>query len=123
MVCTRKLTVQRRASIVTLRNEGYSHAEIGRKLQISKSTVTHTEDASGQNETKKLEGRPQMTTRKEDRYIIIICKRNRRKTLSEIRAEVCQAFHKDLSTTTVKRRLINSGLNGLIAKKKPLLGR
>jgi len=72
MICTRELTVQKRASIVTLRNEGYSHAEIGRKLQISKSTVTHTEDASGQNETKKLEGIPRMTTRQEDRYITII---------------------------------------------------
>jgi len=124
MACTRELTVQKRASILTLRNEGYLHAEIGRKLQISKSTVIYTlkrHQESGQNETKKLEGRPRMTTRKEDRYIIIICKKNRRKTTAEIRAEVCQAFHKDLSITTVKRRLINSGLNGRNAKKKPLI--
>jgi len=124
MVYTREITVQERASIVTLRNEGYSHAEIGRKLQISKSTVTYTlkrHQETGQNESRKREGRPRITTTKEDRYIKIISKRNRRKTAPEIRAEVCQIFHKDLSVTTVKRRLINSGLNGRIAKRKPLI--
>ena len=69
MVCTRELTVQKHASIVTLRNEGHSHAEIRRKLQISKSTVSYTlkrHQESWKNETKKREGRPRMTTRKDD---------------------------------------------------------
>ena len=72
-------------------------------------------------EYKKRTGRPKKTTENEDRYIQTLSKRNRRMTATEIAAEVNKDREDPIGTTTVKRRLLQEGLRGCVAVKKPLL--
>ena len=72
-------------------------------------------------EYKKRTGRPKKTTENEDRYIQTLSKRNRRMTATEIAAKVNKDREDPIGTTTVKRRLLQEGLRGCVAVKKPLL--
>lgn len=62
-----------------------------------------------------------MTTFMEDRSIIIISKRNRRLTTSEITGQANFVREKAISVSTGKRRLVDGGVKGYTAVRKPLL--
>lgn len=69
----------------------------------------------------KRTGRPKITTKAEDRNLIVSSKRDRFKTAPILAAEFNKGHERKISVTTVKRRLIKTGLNGRVAAKKPLL--
>lgn len=124
MSSKRELSVQKRASILTLAEERYTVREIALRLKIAKSTVHDTIKkyaTSTDCSSKKRTGRPAKTTKSEDRFIETISKRNRRLTASEITAEVNRTRQDSISVATVKRRLVNVGLRGCVAVKKPFL--
>ena len=70
---------------------------------------------------RKRVGRPRSTTKKEDKYIVINSLRNRRRTAPDLAADFNEHHTTKISTTTVKRRLLEIGLRGRVAVKKPRL--
>ena len=120
----KELSIEKRSSIITLAKEGYSVREISIKTKIPKSTVHDTvkklTDSNIFEYTKRTR-RPKKTTESEDRFMQTLSKRNRRMTATEIAAEVNKHREAPIGTTTVKRRLLQEGLRGCVAVKKPLL--
>ena len=70
---------------------------------------------------RKRVGRPLSTTKKEDKNIVINSLRNRRRTASDLAADFNEYHITKISTTMVKRRLLEVGLRGSVAVKKPRL--
>lgn len=73
------------------------------------------------HENRKRCGRSRITTRREDKYVTILSKRERTRTAPDIREELNSMRSTPLSVPTVRRRLLEVGLKGRIAAKKPLL--
>ena len=70
---------------------------------------------------RKRVGRPRSTTKKEDKYIVIISLRNRRRTVLDLAADFNEHHTTKISMTTLKRRLLEVELRGRVAVKKPRL--
>ena len=75
---------------------------------------------SGSYSTKRRSGRPRATTSKEEQYIKTTSLRNRTATAGNIQSIVNTTRAKSVSRSTVKRRLVEHGLNGRVAVSKPL---
>ena len=70
---------------------------------------------------RKRVGRPRSTTKKEDKYIVINSLRNCRCTAPDLAADFNKHHTTKISTTTVKRRLLEVGFRDHEAVKKPCL--
>jgi len=119
-----ELSVETRAQVEILRQERYSLRQIAQRLKISVGAVRRTiarKSETGVNATKGRTGRPKITTRREDNFIVTTSKRNRRFTAPEIARELRKSRRQPVSDRTVARRLQQYGLGGRIAVKKPLL--
>jgi hypothetical protein len=66
-------------------------------------------------------GRQRATTSAIDKYICSISLRDRRKTAVDIQRELHTYCNINISTMTVRRRLMQGGLFGRVARKKPLI--
>ena len=119
MARTTQISKEKRQYIITLRH-GQSIRKIPRTLKGSSSAVAKTikrydETVSHGDRNSKV--RPRVTSAAEDKFIRFNCS-------SEIAAQInpSQSSSKwHVSTSTVQRRLHESGLHGRIATKKPLL--
>ncbi|KOC63379.1 hypothetical protein WH47_04097 [Habropoda laboriosa] len=112
---SRQLNIAIRSAICTLHSEGKSERIIAAQLRLPKTTVHDTITRfqnTGSYESKKRSGRPKVTTKAEDKYIVLLNKRNRKKTGPEICAELNSTRTNAVSLTTVKTRLRNAGLFG-----------
>ena len=121
---SKEISVEERVEICALHSLGFSNREIGRRLRISEYCVRQTikrKEETGSFHDRKRSGRPRSTTKKEDRYIVINSLRNRRHTAPEIAADFNVHHKTKISTTTVKRRLLDAGLRGRVKVKKPRL--
>jgi transposase len=104
-----------------------SREEIRRQLDIGKGTVQMWADRY--EETKELErkpgsGRPRVTTPSDDQYLILQCKRNRRRTAVELRRTITtEDKEPKASVHTIRRRLVEGGYPARKARKKPLLNK
>lgn len=114
-----------RVQVIALREVGLTYRDIAAKLHLSKTGVERI--VQKYKETGALVNRSghgkKYTTLQEDKQIVFISKRDRRKTASQIREEFNATRSKDsaASLTLIKDRLNESGLYGRIAAKKPLL--
>lgn len=123
--CSRKqLSVEQRARIMALHEESFSTRYIASRMHVAQSTVVKSvkrfKETTG-NEDRPRCGRPRVTTAREDKFITITSKRKRTLTAPDIREEINGLRRKPLSVATVRRRLLNAGLKGRVAAKKPLL--
>lgn len=119
-----ELSVETRAVIVALHEEGYSTRKIASKTKVSQSAVVgalHRKNETGCNQSRHRSGRPKVTSKQEDQFICVQSKRNRTRTAPEIREQVNSTRETPVSVSTVQRRLRNYGLKGCVAAKKPLL--
>jgi transposase len=120
----KEISLEKRGAIIALRNEGLSYRKIADKVSVSlkgvQSTISRFRD-TGLYHDRDRKGRPKVTTKQEDKHIVVTSKRNRRLTASEICADVNRSRENPVSLTTVKRRLRSAGLKGCVAVKKPLL--
>ena len=127
MARTIQLSKEKRQSIITLRQEGQSIRKISRILNVSSSAVTKTikpYDETGSYEDRPRTGRPRVTSDAEDKLIRVTSQGNRKLTAPQIKSHINasqSSSSRHISTSTVKRRLRESGLHGRIAAKKPLL--
>lgn len=119
-------TIAQRASVNTLLEEGYSVRQIAKKTNLKSSTVNdiiHRYRTTGSLEDRDRPGPSRKTTAAEDLRMVLLSKRNRKRTAPEITSEVNRERENKISTSTVKRRLQEANLHGRVAVRKPLLRR
>ena len=126
MARTTQLSKEKQQSIITLRQEGQSSRKISRTLNVSSAVAKTIKryDETGSHEDRPRTGRPRVTSAAEDKFIRVTSLRNRQLTAPQIRAHINalqSSSSRLISTSTVQRRLRESGLHGGIAAKKPLL--
>ena len=126
MARTTQLSKEKQQSIITLRQEGQSSRKISRTLNVSSAVAKTIKryDETGSHEDRPRTGRPRVTSAAEDKFIRVTSLRNRQLTAPQIRAHINalqSSSSRHISTSTVQRRLRESGLHGGIAAKKPLL--
>ena len=93
-------------------------------MKLSKGAVQRTLErfrGTGSYSTKRRPGRPRATTLKEDQYIKTTSLRDRTATAGNIQSIGNASRPKSISRSTVKRRLVEHGLNGRVAASEPLL--
>jgi len=121
----RRLTLLERGIAAGLSKGGSNQYEIAEELNCTTKTVR--ELMKKVEKEKKLEdrqrsGRPKKTSPREDRTIKFNSLQNRRLSAKAIALKTSPNFVKNrLSVSTVKNRLQEVGLNGRVARKKPLL--
>lgn len=124
MAPKKEIPVEKRAQIVILHKTGKSYSQIARILKVSKSAISKTlkrKRETGTNTNRKRPGCPRKTTKRIDDKILTISSANRQKSAAEILAEVNANTPAPISLNTVKRRLLEKGMYGRVAVKKPLL--
>ena len=116
---------KRRATAITLRNEGYSYREIAAKIgcNVSPSGVQKLVKRFETNhsiENRPGKGRKRVSTPQTDRYITRLSLRTRKMSAVDINKDLA-AVGIRMSNWTVRRRLIEAGLRARIPRKKPFL--
>lgn len=117
-------SLEQRSAIVALHREGISTRQIAKRMCVSQTMVVRCLKRFKENRCNKNRvrcGRPRITTEREDKYITVLSKRERTRTAPDIREELNALRSSSLSVPTVRRRLLEVGLKGRIAAKKPLL--
>ena len=112
-----------RGQIIASSNEGFSQRKIAAKIKVSKGAVQRTLERfrdTGSYSTKRS-GRPRATSLNEDQYIKTTSLRDRTATAGNIQSIVTASREKSISRSTIKRKLVEHGLNGRVAASKPLL--
>jgi transposase len=118
MVRTAQISKEKWQSITTLRHEGQSIWKISRTLKVSSNAVAKTikrYDETGSHEDRHRKERPRVTSAAENKLKL---------PASEIAAQINasqSSSNGHISTSTVQKRLRESGLHGRNASKKPLL--
>ena len=120
----RELSEFERGQIIAHHNDGLSQRKIAEKMKCSRCAVQTTLKrfmATKDVKTAQRSGRKKCTTSCEDRSLIRQSLRNRRKTSSELAAEFNEETDAKISARTVRRRLVDHGLRGCKARKKPFI--
>ena len=124
MAPKKQLSEIKRAQIVALSGEGYSQVEIAWNMECSRKGLQTT--IKRYKETKpfkdrKEQGRKKSTTTREDRSLQRASLADKRKIFSELASELKEGANKNISTRTVRRRLLEVGLKRCKTRKKPYL--
>ena len=92
-------------------------------LKVSSSAVGKTKryDETGSHEYRHRKGRARVTSAAEDKFIRVTSLRNYSPNNNNLKNASQSSSNRHISTSTVQRRLCESGLHGRIAAKKPLL--
>lgn len=118
-------TPELRGIIVNMiRHQKKSMGAIAKTLLCSKcsffNAIHHVED-TGSLENRKRSSRPRKTTLKRDLIIHRISQKSPFETSVTIRKHVQEKYEIHISGRTIQRRLTELGLNGRIARRKPLV--
>lgn len=122
----KETSAEKRAQIDILHQEGYSQRIIAARMGVSLSCVSKTlKRIKEMNnfQSRKRSGRPKKTTVQTDRLIRRLCVSHPFASSSEIRANLPSDSLNICSTSTIRRRLIKSGLRAYKPAKKPFLSR
>ena len=112
---TAQISTEKRQSIITLRHDGQSIRKMSRTLNVSSSVIAKTikhYDETGSHENHHRKGRPLLQTISSLQF-----------PASKIAAQINdsqRSSNRHMSTSTVQRRLRESGFQGQIAAKKAL---
>lgn len=120
----RELNIEKRIKIQTLYEEGKTQVEIAKLVKCSRCAVQYAikryaETGSHANKTRT--GRKRVTTKRQDRKLIRDSLKDRKKTSSQLAAALSDEIGRPISSRTARRRLIEAGLKGCKARKKPWL--
>ena len=116
------LSDEQRHLIVYLHKKGISERKIASEVGCSKTGVNVT--IKRWKETEKFEERPgrgrrMKSTIRQDKALVRLSLPNRRLISSDLSKEWRQSAGVKVSTLTIRKRLLQSGLRGCKAKKKP----
>lgn len=123
MSSRRKLTVEERLNVVFEYQKLKNYSAVGRLFQISPEGVKQIIIKSREAATladKPRSGRPRVTSIRDDRLMVQLCKRNPRLVVREIKEQL-EETGRTASQTTIRRRLHDAKLTGHVARRKPLL--
>lgn len=113
---------EKREDIIKLHKKNLSYRRIADILGCSKTmvynAVQHFKKFGVTNNIPRKQ-RSRKTTTTLDSRIVILSKRDPKKSAVEIRNEICSQNDVNISVHTVRRRLVEAGLNGRIMRKKP----
>ena len=115
-----------RQKIVDLFKMGRKKSFIAKFLNISKSAVTKIiRKYDSRND---LRNAPNLGTRRKtsprmDKTTLRISNINPRKTSTQIRNEILEQFGVNVTSRTIRKRLLDAGLFGRVDVKKPLLSK
>jgi transposase len=120
------LSVLEKSKIITLRQDGSSFRAISKSVGRSVTAVKNVLDNFEKEgkispDRKNYCDRELAISKKTARYLYLLSKRNRRKTLPVLTEELNLAVDVPVSLSTVRRSLLSYGMNGRVACKKPLL--
>lgn len=121
---TATCTPATREAILELRKLNLSYKQISDRLNCSKKKVfnalKHFEmHNTCENVPRKT--RPRKTSVRDDRKIIRLSKADPKKSARVIQREVCDEIDSPVSVWTIRRRLVEAGLHGRVARKKPMV--
>ncbi|KAK7099879.1 hypothetical protein V1264_022923 [Littorina saxatilis] len=91
----RRLSDADRGKAVAWLQEGVAVREVGRRLQVTHSVIQRLRDRfnnTGSVQEPRRAGRSRMTTRREDRYVIVSALRNRTATANTLRGQLRTFF-------------------------------
>lgn len=124
MAPKKEINIEKRIKVTVLKEEGFSYSEIGEKLNLSKNGVHYIlkrHKETGDFLNREGRGGEKRTSERDEKYIALLSKKNRKLTAPDITAEVNKRRNDPISVTTVKRILQKNGLHGRVAARKPLL--
>nr|CAH7725535.1 unnamed protein product [Callosobruchus chinensis] len=120
-----------RTRIIALWQEGLSRHQIANRLNVARSTVSRTIRRYGETgdfpihlNSRPRTGRPTVSTRREDRFIAQLARRERSVTvpvLPVLRSQFQRTFSRVILTATIRRRVLASGLRCRRPLRVPLL--
>nr|CAH7721190.1 unnamed protein product [Callosobruchus chinensis] len=113
-----------RTRIIALWQKGLSRHQIVNRLDVVRSTLSRTirrYEETGEVNSRPRTGRPTVSTRREDRYIAQLARRERSVTVPVLRSQFQRTFNRAISTATIRRRALASGLRCRRPLKVPLL--
>nr|CAH7769951.1 unnamed protein product [Callosobruchus chinensis] len=99
--------------IIALWQEGFSRHQIANRLNVVRSTVSRTirrYEETGEVNSRPRTGRPTVSTRREDRYIAQLARRERSVTVPVLKSQFQRTFIRVISTAAIRRRVSTSGL-------------
>ena len=124
MPVRRRLTADERGRALALLDEGFGVREVSRRFQVSHSTIQRLRDrfnATGSSQERPHTGRPRVTTRQQDRQLILGALRDRTSTSMTLRGHLRTATGVNISRRTVGRRLHEAGLRSRRPAVRPIL--
>lgn len=119
-----ELTTEQRAVIVDRIHSGQSQRQVAAALGVSRGAVERAisiHRTTGGFESLPRSGRPRSTTDRDDRILVRMSLTNRRLTAPDIRKSLSNDYGVHVSARTVQNRLLDVGLYGRIARRKPLI--
>lgn len=119
-----EISFEIRVKIQLLHEQGKTQKEIAKLVKCSRCAVQSAIKRfaeTGTHANKPRTGRNRVTTSREDRKLIRESVKDRKKTSSELAAALTEETGKSISARTARRRLVEAGLKGCKARKKPWL--
>nr|CAH7745656.1 unnamed protein product [Callosobruchus chinensis] len=119
-----ELSTFARTRIIVLWQEGLSRHQIAIRLNVVRSTFSRTirrYEETGEVNSRPRTSRPTVSTRREDRYIAQLARRERSVTVPVLRSQFQRTFNPVISTATIRRRVLASGLRRRRPLSVPLL--
>ena len=119
-----RITLENRAKVIVLSEEGYSQRQIADRLGCSQKSIDRTlrrHSATGSVQDKTIPGRRRKTSRREDSLIVRKLKADRFKTAPQIKAELRIEHGVQVSASTIQRWLREAGLFSRKPRRKPHL--
>jgi transposase len=116
--------MEKRTEIRVLNQEGYTEREIAARLSIPKTSVHNTISRFKTHGTLKSlprSGRPRKTTTRIDARIVRMANQSDAPSAVDIAEQLAKMNLVDISPITVRRRLNESGIEGTVRVRKPLL--
>nr|CAH7747251.1 unnamed protein product [Callosobruchus chinensis] len=113
-----------RTRIIALWQKGLSRHQIANRLNVVRSAIGRTirrYEETGEVNSRPRTGRPTVRTRREDRYIVQLARRERSVTVPVLRSQFQRTFNRVISTATIRRRVLASGLRCRRPLRVPLL--
>nr|CAH7729906.1 unnamed protein product [Callosobruchus chinensis] len=101
-----------------------SRHQIANRLNVVRYTVSRTirrYEETGEANSRPRTDRPTVSTRREDRYIAQLARRERSVTVPVLRSQLQRTFNRVISTATIRRRVLASGLSCRRPLRVPLL--
>ena len=121
-----RLSLQDRVRIVVYFEQGVSQRQIAAQLHCSHTAVqkvVRKYRSTGSVEDLPKSGRPQVLTAREKRIAVNLSKKDRFRPATSIRDDLETNYGTSVSVATIKRTLVNAGMHGRIARRKPYLSR